>query len=309
MDESITERHTLCGSQSGFTLLELLVVIAILGVLGGLAVFGVSKFRATAQKTALDQSLSTVATAVEAQMIMGNITDLRQIDPPTLDVRNAEGIYFVAFDVTADTAVLQARFKNTTDPCRQIQYPSTRPGPCDSTVGKVLTPITPGYSPSTATIAAIAKVQASDAAMLGQNTTDPDKRKNADNNDDAKKAAEKAELEKKRQAEEEAKKAAEQAELEKKKQAEEDAAKAAELEKKQADEDAKKAGELETRRREGDGGKKAAEQAELDELLKKSGELRAMISETKDPDKVDQMMAELGQINNRIKELKPRNQS
>lgn len=146
MSKNDRERTRARGAQGGFTLLELLVVIAILGVLGGVATFGVSKFRRMAQNTALDQSLVTVATAVEAQILMDGLADLSQIDPQTLPVRNAEGIEFAAYDLTPTSAVVQARFKNSSEPCRQIRYPDTTPGPCDPTDGKIPKIFTPGYS-------------------------------------------------------------------------------------------------------------------------------------------------------------------
>lgn len=165
------ERSRIVGSQAGFTLLELLVVIAIMGALGGVAVFGVSKFRATAQKTALDQSLHTVATAVEAQILLENLTDLSEIRPADLAVRGADGIDFVAFDLTPTSAVVQARFADTLDPCRQIHYPNTTPGPCDSTAGKTLRSFTPGRSEDPGQIAmmsSLTKRDEDDAKRLEQ---------------------------------------------------------------------------------------------------------------------------------------------
>jgi general secretion pathway protein G len=54
------------GADQGFTLVELLVVIAILGILSGLAVFGVATFRSQATNAACKADVATVSSAATA---------------------------------------------------------------------------------------------------------------------------------------------------------------------------------------------------------------------------------------------------
>jgi prepilin-type N-terminal cleavage/methylation domain-containing protein len=53
-------------STEGFTLIELLVVIIILGILAGIVVFGVAKFRENSELAACKADLKTVQVATEA---------------------------------------------------------------------------------------------------------------------------------------------------------------------------------------------------------------------------------------------------
>jgi prepilin-type N-terminal cleavage/methylation domain-containing protein len=50
----------------GFTLVELLIVIVVLGILSGIAVFGVARFRTDAQNAACRADLATVSVAADA---------------------------------------------------------------------------------------------------------------------------------------------------------------------------------------------------------------------------------------------------
>jgi general secretion pathway protein G len=50
----------------GFTLIEMLIVVVVLGILAGITVFGVAKFRQDAQATACDADVKIVQTASDA---------------------------------------------------------------------------------------------------------------------------------------------------------------------------------------------------------------------------------------------------
>lgn len=54
------------GNDQGFTLVELLIVIVVLGILSGIVVFGVGKFRADAQVAACNADVKTVSVAADA---------------------------------------------------------------------------------------------------------------------------------------------------------------------------------------------------------------------------------------------------
>ncbi len=54
------------GGQHGFTLVELLIVIVVLGILSGIAVFGVARFRQDATTSACGADLTTVRRAATA---------------------------------------------------------------------------------------------------------------------------------------------------------------------------------------------------------------------------------------------------
>jgi len=56
-------------SSSGFTLLELLVVVAVLGVISGVAVFGVGQLTGNAQDAACDIEARTITVAQEAHRV------------------------------------------------------------------------------------------------------------------------------------------------------------------------------------------------------------------------------------------------
>lgn len=50
----------------GFTLIELLIVIVVLGILSGIVVFGVARFRSDSATAACKADVSTVSTAADA---------------------------------------------------------------------------------------------------------------------------------------------------------------------------------------------------------------------------------------------------
>jgi prepilin-type N-terminal cleavage/methylation domain-containing protein len=52
--------------EGGFTLIELLIVIIVLGILAGMVVFGVAKFRSDANTAACNADKKTVETAASA---------------------------------------------------------------------------------------------------------------------------------------------------------------------------------------------------------------------------------------------------
>jgi prepilin-type N-terminal cleavage/methylation domain-containing protein len=58
--------RTAGGSDDGFTLVELLIVIVVLGILSGIVVFGVARFRTDAQTSACKADIATVSTAADA---------------------------------------------------------------------------------------------------------------------------------------------------------------------------------------------------------------------------------------------------
>ena len=53
-------------ADQGFTLIELLIVIVVLGILSGIVVFGVARFRGDAQDAACKADLATVSVAADA---------------------------------------------------------------------------------------------------------------------------------------------------------------------------------------------------------------------------------------------------
>ncbi|HET9657481.1 MAG TPA: prepilin-type N-terminal cleavage/methylation domain-containing protein [Kineosporiaceae bacterium] len=59
-------------NDGGFTLIELLIVIVVLGVLAGIVVFGVSKFRGDSALAACQAEMKTVQTAEEAYFAKNN---------------------------------------------------------------------------------------------------------------------------------------------------------------------------------------------------------------------------------------------
>ncbi len=54
--------------EDGFTLIELLIVIVVLGILAGMVVFGVAKFRGDANTAACNADLKTISTAASAYL-------------------------------------------------------------------------------------------------------------------------------------------------------------------------------------------------------------------------------------------------
>jgi prepilin-type N-terminal cleavage/methylation domain-containing protein len=90
--------------EAGFTLVELLIVIVVLGVLSGIVLFGVGRFRSDANAAACQADLSAVNAAADAyQAVTGNYP--RALDDLTL------GQYLMSaptgtwtFDGTARTA-------------------------------------------------------------------------------------------------------------------------------------------------------------------------------------------------------------
>jgi prepilin-type N-terminal cleavage/methylation domain-containing protein len=54
------------GSDQGFTLVELLIVIVVLGILSGIVVFGVGRFRSDAQTAACKADVATVSLAADS---------------------------------------------------------------------------------------------------------------------------------------------------------------------------------------------------------------------------------------------------
>jgi prepilin-type N-terminal cleavage/methylation domain-containing protein len=54
------------GTDQGFTLVELLIVIVVLGILAGIVVFGVGRFRQDATTAACKADVATVSVAADA---------------------------------------------------------------------------------------------------------------------------------------------------------------------------------------------------------------------------------------------------
>ena len=55
-------------NDEGFTLVEMLIVIVVLGILAGIAVFGVAQFRDDASATSCNATKKTVETAADAYL-------------------------------------------------------------------------------------------------------------------------------------------------------------------------------------------------------------------------------------------------
>lgn len=92
------------GHDQGFTLVELLIVIVVLGILSGIVVFGVARFRSDAQAAACKADVATVSVAADAyDASTGNypaaITDL--VTGQYLKAAPASGTY--AFNATTKT--------------------------------------------------------------------------------------------------------------------------------------------------------------------------------------------------------------
>lgn len=232
-----SKRSTRC-SQAGFTLIELLVVISILGVLGGVSVGTFSHVQSKARLVGLDQSLRSLSTAVDSQIILENMTVTEAyesvVDPGAGFLKEGDSIAFTVTAPTSGTFIVQARYKGQVDPCRQLDLMGGEPGACDSTSSS------------------------DEAAMKAEEEAkrkaEEEAKRKAD--DDAKNKAEE-EAKRKAEADEQAKVKAEQAASEKAKAEEEarlkaeqeanDKAKAEEEARKKAEEDAKRKAEEEAK--------------------------------------------------------------
>ena len=64
-DVSRPQRHS-AARDAGFTLVELLIVIVVLGILSGIVLFGVARFRADANVAACKADVATVNVAADA---------------------------------------------------------------------------------------------------------------------------------------------------------------------------------------------------------------------------------------------------
>lgn len=71
------DRRDVTGEQAGFTLLELLVTVAILGIVSGVAVFGIGRLTGDAERAACDVEARTITVAQEAHRVQfGDYADL-----------------------------------------------------------------------------------------------------------------------------------------------------------------------------------------------------------------------------------------
>ena len=90
--------------EEGFTLVELLIVIVVLGILSGIVVFGVARFRSDSQTAACNADVSIVSTAADAYDAATGSYPTAISDLTTgkyLKAAPAAGAY--AFDGTAKT--------------------------------------------------------------------------------------------------------------------------------------------------------------------------------------------------------------
>jgi prepilin-type N-terminal cleavage/methylation domain-containing protein len=65
LNTTIQQRARASGDR-GFTLVELLIVIVVLGILSGIVVFGIARFRSDAQNAACKADVATVSVAADA---------------------------------------------------------------------------------------------------------------------------------------------------------------------------------------------------------------------------------------------------
>jgi len=101
-----TTGHRGAIADKGFTLVELLIVIVVLGILSGIVVFGVGRFRGDAEAAACKADVATVSTAAEAyNLTIGTYpTTLDQLLTGNyLKTTPADGAY--SFDPTAKITV------------------------------------------------------------------------------------------------------------------------------------------------------------------------------------------------------------
>jgi len=97
--------RTAGADDQGFTLVELLIVIVILGVLAGIVVFGVARFRSDSQTAACKADVATVNTADDAyDAATGAYPDdiAALVAGKYLKAAPASGAY--SFDATTKTA-------------------------------------------------------------------------------------------------------------------------------------------------------------------------------------------------------------
>ncbi|HST66045.1 MAG TPA: prepilin-type N-terminal cleavage/methylation domain-containing protein [Mycobacteriales bacterium] len=66
MNTSQIQQRLRKGGDQGFTLVELLIVIVVLGILSGIVLFGVARFRSDANNAACKADVATVSVAADA---------------------------------------------------------------------------------------------------------------------------------------------------------------------------------------------------------------------------------------------------
>ncbi len=98
------ERIRSARGEDGFTLVELLIVIVVLGVLAGIVVFGVGKFKADATSAACKADVKTAQTASDAYIAKNGTpaTNLQKlIDDEYLKAAPATSLTYAAGVVSA----------------------------------------------------------------------------------------------------------------------------------------------------------------------------------------------------------------
>lgn len=216
----------------------MLVVISILGVLGGVSVGTFSHMQSKARIVGLDESLRSVATAVDSQIVLENMTVKEAyssvMDPNSGFLKDSDSIVFDVGDVTSEQFVVRATYKGETDPCRQVDLLGGEPENCEG-IGIDNEAALKADEEAKRKADEEAKRKAEDEA---RNKAEAEARKQAEAEEAAKRKAEEEAAEKAK-AEAEAQKKAE-AEAADRAKAEEDArAKAEEEARKKAEEEAK----------------------------------------------------------------------